>query len=525
MTLPMPESMNLLGQRSGYKSQEDRKTAELVFVLVEPIGGGAKQAAQALAEILESPSYQYAVNPIKISEIIQEEAEKRPLDEPAMHGDLAAVGFGLSEESKRINRLQQWGNQLRNINGPDYLAKKTIQKIFEYRLENGGFVDPQADNLIPQPIRVVHIVRSIKNKAEYSLLRSVYGPMMILVAVSGDYEQQVKNFHQLADAREENSRIFKEYEVLAAIDQKEGPDHGQQVRDVFYRANLFINSNVSTLKDDICKFLSLLFSSRIISPTREERMMFEAFSASVRSTCLSRQVGAAIEDVYGDLVSVGWNDVPAYGGGVATDNVHEHVLCKHARQCRSNKEKNLMLSAAYVKFQSSGLLKQKVSKEKFEELLKASITNDLIEFSRAIHAEMEAILSAARGCKAGLRGGTLYVTTYPCDNCVKHILAAGIKRVVYIEPYPKSRAKAFFSDFLADDNQPSEAEGRLQMAQFIGIAPESYVTLFRQCGERKDKNGFLLNRSVSPMPRTAAFLDGYTHYEGLIAMEATNEEK
>jgi len=525
MGLPAQEIKNSMHSDSVYKTYRDRKTPELIFAFVEPIGGGAAQAAQVLSEVLGSPSYDYKIDPIHISTIIKDEAEKSGLDEPELHTDLSAIGGDLSDEARRINKLQQWGNALRKKNGPDYLAKKVIQKIFEYRHERGGFVDASADKLVPVPLRVVHVIRSIKNKAEFSLLKSVYGPMMILVAVSGDYEQQVANFHQLGDAQLDNEKIFHEYDVLAAIDQKEGPDHGQQVRDIFYRANLFLNSNASTLKSDIAKFLNLLFSYRIISPTHDERMMFEAFSASVRSTCLSRQVGAAIADSFGDLVSIGWNDVPAYGGGISTDYNHGDALCKHEKQCRSNKEKNVLIVAAFEKLKKLGLLKSKISRVEFEKALRTTVVNDLIEFSRAIHAEMEAILSAARGCKAGLRGGDLYVTTYPCDNCVKHILTAGIRRVVYIEPYAKSRAKAFFADLLADGSQVNPDNSRLQLVQFVGIAPESYVTLFRQCGERKDQNGVLVNRVVSPMPRTAAFLDGYTHYEGLIALEATNERK
>jgi deoxycytidylate deaminase len=63
---------------------------------------------------------------------------------------------------------------------------------------------------------------------------------------------------------------------------------------------------------------------------------------------------------------------------------------------------------------------------------------DITEYGHPVHAEMEAILSCGRvGVSA--RGGTLYSTTFPCHNCAKHILDAGIERVVYVEPYPKSK--------------------------------------------------------------------------------------
>lgn len=51
-----------------------------------------------------------------------------------------------------------------------------------------------------------------------------------------------------------------------------------------------------------------------------------------------------------------------------------------------------------------------------------------------IHAETNAIAdAAARGIK--LRGSTAYVTNFPCINCAKNLIAAGIKEVIYGEDY------------------------------------------------------------------------------------------
>ena len=44
-----------------------------------------------------------------------------------------------------------------------------------------------------------------------------------------------------------------------------------------------------------------------------------------------------------------------------------------------------------------------------------------------IHAEIDAIIKAARD----LEGATIYVTRYPCENCARAIVTAGIKKVVY----------------------------------------------------------------------------------------------
>jgi dCMP deaminase len=51
-----------------------------------------------------------------------------------------------------------------------------------------------------------------------------------------------------------------------------------------------------------------------------------------------------------------------------------------------------------------------------------------------IHAETNAIADAAnRG--VSLKGSTAYVTHYPCINCAKNLISAGIKEIVYGEDY------------------------------------------------------------------------------------------
>lgn len=51
-----------------------------------------------------------------------------------------------------------------------------------------------------------------------------------------------------------------------------------------------------------------------------------------------------------------------------------------------------------------------------------------------LHAEANAITKLAKDTRSSI-GATLYVTTSPCVECAKLIIQAGIKRVVYDEPY------------------------------------------------------------------------------------------
>jgi len=88
--------------------------------------------------------------------------------------------------------------------------------------------------------------------------------------------------------------------------------------------------------------------------------------------------------------------------------------------------------------------------------LAKAIVMDLTEYGRVVHAEMCAIYDAARLGRS-IKGATLYCTTFPCHNCTKHILAAGIKRVIYMEPYPKSRAKDLHQNEIEIEKVPLQA--------------------------------------------------------------------
>jgi deoxycytidylate deaminase len=150
--------------------------------------------------------------------------------------------------------------------------------------------------------------------------------------------------------------------------------------------------------------------------------------------------------------------------------------------------------------------------------LRRTSLGGLIEFSRAVHAEMDAILSAAR-TGARLVGSRLFVTTFPCHYCARHIVTAGISEVHYIEPYPKSRALNLHQDSITTnfDNwvSPSQAAlmantadqkelvnkvekvedrkkdkdnlGKVLFRPFVGISPRLYPKVFLKDRPYKNK--------------------------------------
>jgi len=62
------------------------------------------------------------------------------------------------------------------------------------------------------------------------------------------------------------------------------------------------------------------------------------------------------------------------------------------------------------------------------------------ELCRGIHAEQNAVIQAAvHGSSTD--GATIYCTHQPCVVCTKILINAGIKRIVYANPYPDKLAE------------------------------------------------------------------------------------
>jgi deoxycytidylate deaminase len=115
-------------------------------------------------------------------------------------------------------------------------------------------------------------------------------------------------------------------------------------------------------------------------------------------------------------------------------------------------------------------------------LAESAYIRHLIEFIRAVHAEMAALMSAAQRGVA-VDGCTLYSTSFPCHECARHIVAAGIRRVVFIEPYPKSRVAALYDDSICIDDTKT---GKVPFHAFIGIAPRLYMSVFAMSSRKAD---------------------------------------
>ena len=132
-------------------------------------------------------------------------------------------------------------------------------------------------------------------------------------------------------------------------------------------------------------------------PSWDEYFMEMASLASSRSTCLSRKVGAVIVQDR-NPISTGYNG-PASG-------------VKHCAEI-------------------GGCIRRNRPDYK---------SGAFLELCPASHAEQNAIAFVARH-GISTENATIYVTTYPCKDCMNSIINSGIKRIVFDGDYNADLSK------------------------------------------------------------------------------------
>ena len=284
--------------------------------------------------------------------------------------------------------------------------------------------------------------------------------------------------------------LFQLAERLIDRDEEESGDYGQDVRHTFFRADAFIDaSDKSKIEDQTRRFVEVIFGHPFETPTKHETGMNHAFGSALRSADVSRQVGAAICTEDGQVLAVGTNEVPKAGGGLYWgDSDHDARDFRFAETDEPNAEMKLIILSDLLARLKPEYLREDVTIDnarvgEVAAKLKDSRLWDITEYGRQVHAEMAAITDAARR-GVSVQDGTLYCTTFPCHNCAKHIVAAGIKEVIYIEPYPKSQVQRLFPDSIAVDRRCTSDQ--VSFSAFVGFAPTRFSDFF-VIRQRRDK--------------------------------------
>jgi len=460
--------------------------AELVFALVAAIGTPIDFFAKILTEQLTERGYDSEL--IHLSSLM--DAFDLPTPPPKRN----------SSAYVRLKTLITRGDELRKKFDPDALAVVAASHINQKRPES----EPKS---FPGK---AFILRQLKHPEEVYRLRSIYEDGLHVLGLYCSARERTRALQMLGLSKSQAAE-------LVGIDEHERAEFGQKFRDTFHLADTFIAvSNSETgakrAEEQLDRFLSLLFGERIITPTKDECAMNIAHAAALRSASLARQVGASIINEDGDILAVGSNEVPRFGGGSYWErdpaqsrpeervDARDHILGKDSND---QMQRDLVAEILEELDPTFGKASEKERLEKLDrasEKLKsagARIMN-LTEFGRAVHAEMSALMAAAR-VGSSVKSSTLFTTTFPCHGCTKHIIDAGIKRVVYVEPYPKSLASEFHNDAISIED--GDARARVKFEPFVGIAPRRYDLFSMKTKEgretrRKTRSGELEKNPV-----------------------------
>ena len=519
-----------------------KSTHELFFAVVGPVGAGSSHVARQLVRCLKEASHDnagFSCETIKASDAIRSSYTEPETFEAAM--------TGLSPLQKKI-AMQERGDALRE-NDHAALAATAVRYIAEARARAQGMPFTPGEPVPPDGSPRAYVIDSFKHPAEVKLLRRLYGDAFILIGVVCSppvLETRLANamFTSVERNRPHNVTALEDFIRRDADD----PDkrHGQHVTDAFHEADFFVDNTLDLpmpqsgdfrdavdgrLIGELNRLVSIILHDQIRRPTVEESAMHAAYSAQLQSSCLSRQVGAALTDQQGNIVATGTNEVPKAGGGVYGEDVsagaveNRCALCSNGGNgphCSNNKQQNELFEEALKVLFPDGLTTDQMH-DKLVQVRKTQL-GGLLEFSRSVHAEMDALLSAGRSGTSTV-GSRLFVTTYPCHYCARHIVTSGVHEVQYIEPYPKSRAIALHGDAIEtvperwvrpSSKQPDKrlmlgggesffppvldaaqttidvgvapvGAGKVLFRPFVGVAPRLYARAFRKDREYKDK--------------------------------------
>lgn len=494
---------------------------ELVIGIAGPIGIDIDEITRAIDEALSSLRYQ--VFPVRITAEIAAESSDVPLS--------SASDFG----SEITYKMSHSSAVCRKYGSPDTLMRFAMRAIRKHRsrefLRSGREL---VGNEKPEEIVIpatAYVIRQLKRPEEVELLRRVYGKQFVLISAYGSHSDRKKSIEKSLKSGMPSDTKSHEISAIADTlmhrDQNEDVDrHGQHLRDTFHLADVFIDGISQTeMNKTIRRFFDAFFGKADIAPTRSEYGMYAAKAASLRSSDLSRQVGAAIFTPEGEIVTQGCNEVPKARGGTYWDGDepdYRDVKLGHDPNDLSKREiirdiierlfEHDLLSDVAKSYGDPNQITQALlttstdDHNKCRGALKESSAMELTEYGRVVHAEMSAICDAARIGRS-LRGNILFCTTFPCHNCTKHLLAVGISEVIYMEPYPKSKAKELHENEIELEKRVSD---RVSFLPFIGIAPTRYKDIFQK-GKRK-ANGQAL-RWVNDGPRPLLDIPAITYLD------------
>ena len=411
-----------------------------------------------------------------------------------------------------VSDLQDLGNKLRREHGRDYLTHLCLKKVSaEDRSVNA---QPRQETFTQLKDSVI-IIDGIRNDGEVEYLRNY--PHFFLVSVHAD---TVVRWERLSKEKKPRFKSREEFAAADERDQEEFDRSGQRVKYCNDLADIIIGNNETFkeaqkkkrkdfISDLVHKYVNPLVAARDHQtiedrpPTNDETLMTIAYCASKLSNCRKRKVGAAIalkfdapdEGIAGPgyrVMSVGFNEVPerlqpcvfwtsqgcfrdSLQGGSAKlikncptcgTKIPSRFACPHCNTSNPVRDRH----CAKPSCTGSPIFDYTCpdcNTRVFHSFVPGAkgAHGKLMDMCRALHAEENAIISRPAAFSNG-EGLVLYTTTFPCNLCANKIVAAGIKEVVYAEPYNMVEAEEILRN------------GGVAVRRFTGIKSTAYFRLY-----------------------------------------------
>lgn len=472
------------------------KVPEIVLALARPIGTDTHAIRVILEEELRRTGF--IIQHVSVAGLIDQLFQELEHD------------IGSESASSRYRRLMQFGDYLRFSRGSQAAADLAIREIARLR------PSAQEKAVSTDANGIAYLVRNLMHPAEVLQLRNIYKTRFFLLGVFGDEGDRHEHLvRELSEGGDSEPDAQKNAEHLADIDAGTKPSTvhlsrgSLSVDKTFHMADVFVSlssaGGTQRAEQTLHRFVDQLYSNPFGTPLPSELGMAYAFLAARKSGALARPVGAALVDTNGCLLAIGWNDPAAPGGGLYSesddhepdssdphriDAIQYFLEQVMAKETWSSEETIEGLPDEqrewWLAFHQATKGLRPLSRGAITSLVSipavaATRIVNLIEFGRCVHAEMAAITDAARRGIA-IQGAILYVTTFPCHECTRNIVAAGVAQVIFVEPYGKSLAPTLYRrrsvDFHSGPPSRDLADDRVHYLPYVGISPNCFDVLF-----------------------------------------------
>ncbi len=371
---------------------------------------------------------------------------------------------GKEDKEAEREELQDIGNNLREDDGNEILALKTWEQVVADKNNNKNLV-----------------FDSIRNTAEINFFRNKFPLRFYLIAVECPREMRYNRVR--GKQYDPQGKTREDFENDDKRDRnEEGFEHGQQVQRCVDEADITIkNENdipdekvqIQKLSEKIIPHISLL-SGVLRPPEPEEYFMSLAYTASLKSKCFKRQVGAVIVDELGRVLGVGCNEnlellkqcIDKDGPGDCQRDIDKRKYFKKLKEDKQdcpnpNCKEPLSFNNEF-----------KCENCEFD-LDDYYLPDKMLSRCRALHAEERALMDA----KYDVEGCTLYTTASPCQTCGVKIGNAGITKIIYGEAYTDTTS--------LENLRSGEIEREIKM--FEGVKARAYFRIFSKWREYKEQ--------------------------------------